>query len=325
MTAQPRIISLLPSATEMICALGLFDQLVGVTHECDYPPQVRSRPKVVRNALPIETMTEREIDIAVTNRLREGLSLYILDHELIAKLQPDIIITQSLCEVCAPSHNEIAQLLSHINVKPRILFQSPHTIAEILDCVEVLGGETGRRQEARALIADAQRRLEAIARQVAPIEARPRVFCMEWLDPVYCSGHWVPEIVRLAGGFDALGREGTDSVRVEWQQVIDWAPEILVFMPCGYDLSAASERAAAMMALPGFLDLPAVRNDRIYAVDASSYFARPGPRVIDGAELMAHLLHPEQASWTAQPDAYQSISTGSPFILQGTTTEAIAV
>lgn len=324
MMSGPRIISLLPSATEMVCALGLADQLVGVTHECDYPPLVQSKPKIVRNALPIETMSEREIDVAVTERLRAGLSLYLLDHELIAELRPDIIITQSLCEVCAPSHNEIAHLLEHLKTTPRILFQTPHTIAEVLDCLEALGEETGRKQQAKALVADARRRLDRIAEAVATIDERPRVFCMEWLDPVYCSGHWVPEMVRLAGGTDALGREGTDSVRMEWREVLEWAPEVLVFMPCGYDLSRAAERIPALTALPGFADLPAARSGRVYVVDASSYFARPGPRVVDGAELMAHLLHPDRIDWFGRKDAYRRIPSVSPFVLHGTTTQAIA-
>lgn len=322
--AGPSIISLLPSATEMICALGLADQLVGVTHECDYPPLVRAKPKVVRNALPIETMTEREIDVAVTERLRAGLSLYLLDEELIAKLRPDIIITQSLCEVCAPSHNEIAKLLQHLEVKPRILFQTPHSMCEVLGCLEALAEETGRQQQARVLIEDAHRRLDGIRQAVAAIDERPRVFCMEWLDPVYCSGHWVPEMVRIAGGVDTLGKEGTDSLRLDWREVLEWAPEVLIFMPCGYDLSRAAERAAALSAMPGFADLPAARNGCAYAVDASSYFARPGPRIIEGAELMAHLLHPDRICWTGRTDAYRRVQFGSSSVLHAATSEAIA-
>jgi iron complex transport system substrate-binding protein len=308
MTASPRILSLLPSATEMICALGLGEQLVGVTHECDYPPPVRDKPKVVHSALPIETMTEREIDDAVSARLRSGLGLYVLDLELIERLRPDIIVTQDLCEVCAPSENEIAQLLDFMSSKPRILYQTPHRISEVLDNLDELGRETDRRKEARALIDDAHRRLDRIAEAMAGVRERPRIFCMEWLDPIYCSGHWVPEMVRLGGGEDALGREGEDSVRVEWSQMLEWAPEIIVFMPCGYDLEETLERAPALLSLPGFDDLPAARSGRVFAVDANSYFARPGPRVIDGAELMAHLIHPDRFGWDGRKDAYRRIA-----------------
>ena len=307
MTSAPRIISLLPSATEMICALGLADQLVGVTHECDFPPEVRDRPTVVRNALPIETMSEREIDEAVTDRLRSGLGLYVLDIELIRRLRPDIIVTQSLCEVCAPSENEIAQLLACLEYRPKILYQTPHRISEVFDCLEELGRELGREAEASRLRSDAERRLSKVSGATANARNRPRVFCMEWLDPVYCSGHWVPEMVRLAGGEDLLGRQGTDSVRIDWRQVLDWAPEVLVFMPCGYDLEQTLERAPQLMNLPGFCDLPAARGGRVYAVDANAYFARPGPRVIAGAELMAHLIYPELFGWEGPASAFRPI------------------
>jgi iron complex transport system substrate-binding protein len=312
MTGMPRIISLLPSATEMICALGLADQLVGVTHECDFPLEVRDKPTVVRNALPIETMSEREIDEAVTERLRSGLGLYVLDIELIRKLRPDILITQSLCEVCAPSENEIAQLLACLEHRPKVLYQTPHRIAEVFDCLKELGRELGREAQANRISADAERRISNIAVKLAQVRRRPRVFCMEWLDPVYCSGHWVPEMVRLAGGDDLLGREGTDSVRTEWQKVRDWAPEVLVFMPCGYDLEQTLERARQLLTLPGFGDLPAARGGRVYAVHANAFFARPGPRVIAGAELMAHLIHPELFGWEGPRNAFRRIESTMP-------------
>jgi iron complex transport system substrate-binding protein len=245
--------------------------------------------------------------------------------ELIAQLQPDIIVTQDLCEVCAPSEHEIAQLLAYLKFEPRILYQTPHRISEVLDSLEDLGHETGREEEARALIADAHRRLARIDEVMTGVVDRPRVFCMEWLDPVYCSGHWVPEMVRLGGGQDLLGREGEDSVRVDWQQVLDFGPDILVFMPCGYDLGRTLEHAPALASLPDFNSLPAVRNGRAFAVDANSYFARPGPRVIDGAELMAHLIHPDRMGWSGPQSAYRRL-TGEEQVsaLRSKATEAIA-
>lgn len=313
MTERPKIISLLPSATEMICALGFADQLAGVTHECDYPPEIRDKPAVVHNALPIETMSERQIDEAVSTRLRSGLGLYVLEIDLIRQLRPDLIVTHSLCEVCAPSENEIAELLDNLDYRPRILFQTPHSMFDVFDCLDELAHELGCEWKARELRAEAECRLKRIAEALGPIGSRPRIFCMEWLDPVYCSGHWVPEMVRLAGGEDRLGREGADSVRIEWQEVVDWAPEILVFMPCGYDLKKTLDRAASLEALPDFLDLPAVRNGRVYAVDANGYFARPRPRVVQGAELMAHLIHPQRFGWDGPPDAFRRLEhhTGS--------------
>ncbi|MDP8913258.1 MAG: cobalamin-binding protein [Pseudomonadota bacterium] len=281
----------------MAYALELGENLVGVTHECDFPAEARSKPAVVRNALPIETMTQREIDSAVADRLRQGLSLYELDAALIEELSPDLIITQSLCDVCAPSGNEIAKLLERLSKKPEILWMTPRNLSEIAENVDSLGAATGRQAEARTLLEQWRSRLEVVQERSALAAYRPRVFCMEWLDPVYCSGHWVPEMVRLAGGIDGLGREGGDSVRITWDQVLDWAPEVLVFMPCGYALQAATEQAAGLAALPGFGTVPAVRGGKVYAVDASAYFARPGPRVVEGTELLAHLIHPGLFQW----------------------------
>lgn len=307
MQAHPRIVSLLPSATEMACALGLGDKLVGVTHECDHPAEARSKPVVVRNALALETLSQREIDVAVSERLRAGRSLYELDVELIERLSPDVIITQSLCDVCAPSGNEIARLLGALSKTPEVLWMTPRSLAEIEDNLRELGRATGRLARAERLIGGGRARLEAVEAATRQIEQRPRVFCMEWLDPVYCCGHWVPEMVALAGGEEALGRPGSESVRIAWDDVLAWAPEVLVVMPCGYDLEAASLRAPALFGRRGFGDLPAAREGRIYVVDANSYFARPGPRVVDGVELMAHLLHPGQFRWSGSNDAYRRL------------------
>jgi iron complex transport system substrate-binding protein len=309
MPTAPRIVSLLPSASEMACALGLADQLVGVTHECDYPLEAKSKPAVVRNALDLAAMSQREIDEAVTARLRDGLSIYELDFELIERLSPDLIITQNLCDVCAPSGNEIARLLGVLSKKPEILWMTPRSIAEIDENIRDLGQATGRLALAESLIGEGHARLAAVEATARGIGARPpRVFCMEWLDPVYCCGHWVPEMVALAGGEDALGRLGTDSVRIAWDDVLAWAPEVLIVMPCGYDLEAASDRAPALFDRPGFHDLPAVREGRVYVVDANSYFARPGPRVVDGVELMAHLIHPGHFGWSGPSDAYRRLA-----------------
>jgi len=305
-TAQ-RIVSFLPSATEMICALGLADRLAGVTHECDFPPEVRDKPIVVRSAVPTERMSQCEIDAAVTERLRQGLSLYQVDERLLQTIAPDLIVTQDLCQVCAPSGNEVSQVLSSLPAKPKVLWLTPKSIEQIFENLQELGGATGRQQRAKEIIADGRDRLELIAAQVSRLTARPRVFCMEWVDPVYCSGHWVPEMVQIAGGIDKLGREGADSVRIPWNDVLRWAPEVLLVMPCGCGLAKAAEGAWRLFGYPGASSLPAVRNGRVYAVDANSYFARPGPRVIEGAELLAHLLHPVVFEWKGSPDAFRRL------------------
>lgn len=297
---MPRIVSFLPSATEIACALGLSDSLLGITHECDYPPEIRSKPVVVRNVLPIETMSQGEIDRAVAERMRAGLSLYQIDEQLLREIAPDLILTQDLCQVCAPSGNEVTQVLQSLPKTPQILWMTPRNVEEIFDNVRDLGVATGRTDQAEELVNECKRRIEALSRRTATIESWPRVFCMEWLDPVYASGHWVPELVAMAGGVDEIGRQGGESVRVSWDDIGAWAPEVLVIMPCGFNLQQTMKQIWSVFGPYGsragdsyFFDLPAVRNGRVYAVDANSYFARPGPRVVEGAELLAQLIHPD--------------------------------
>jgi iron complex transport system substrate-binding protein len=302
-----RIVSFLPSATEMACALGLGDQLVGITHECDYPTEVEGKPVVVRNVLPIETMSQPEIDAAVTQRMRDGLSLYQVDEKLLQDLAPDIIMTQNLCQVCAPSGNEVTQALNLLPKEPQILWLTPKSLEEIFDNLRELGQATDRLNEAEELIGACRARLEKIASVTRNLSQPPRVFCMEWLDPVYCSGHWMPEMVEIAGGVDALARKGTDSVRIPWNDVLEWKPEVLIITPCGFNLDRVIEQTPQLFAYPGWSELPAVRDGRVYAVDANSYFARPGPRVVDGTELLAHLIHPELFQWEGSQKAFRRI------------------
>jgi iron complex transport system substrate-binding protein len=312
---ENKIVSFLPSATEMVCALGLADQLVGITHECDYPREIKGKPVVVRNVLPIETMTQGEIDVAVAARMRNGQSLYQVDEELLTELAPDLILTQNLCQVCAPSGNEVKDALKLLAKEPQILWLTPHSIDEIWDNLRELGQATGRDDQAAALIEQGQSRLERIRSTTEDLTIRPRVFCQEWLDPVFASGHWMPEMVDIAGGIDALGKAGADSVRVTWEDVIAWAPDILIITPCGYNLDQTVEQALNFFnstdrdtpRLPeAFFEIPAVRDKRVFAVDANSYFARPGPRVVDGTELLAHLIHPELFDWDG-PRGYQRV------------------
>jgi iron complex transport system substrate-binding protein len=301
-----RIVSFLPSATEMLYALGLGDRLMGVTHECDYPSEAKSKPVVVRSLLP-DGLTQREIDAAVSERLKQGLSLYQADEELLRRIGPDLIVTQDLCSVCAPSGNEIATLFRVLPEKPEVLWLTPKCLNDIFRNLRDLAQATGRLAQAERLIAGYRRRLDEIATATRDAEMA-RVFCMEWLDPVYCSGHWVPEMVRYAGGFDALSREGSDSVRIAWDEVANYAPEVVIVMPCGLDLEKSITAGEALLPdLPGWRDLPAVHAGRVFAVDANAYFARPGPRVIEGTELLAHLIQPERVAWLG-PRAYQRVA-----------------
>jgi iron complex transport system substrate-binding protein len=306
-----RIVSFLPSATEMVCALGLEDRLVGITHECDYPPSVKRKPVVVKSAVPVETMTEAEIDKAVAERIQAGLSVYQVDEVLLRQLAPDLILVQDLCDVCAPSGNEVSRALQVLAEKPEILHLSPKSLQGILENVRDIGQAAGGSAAAENWVTTASEKLESIAAVTRALPSRPRVFCMEWLDPLYCSGHWVPEMVRIAGGVDQIGREGSDSVRVSWDDVLEWSPEVLVVMPCGCHLDKAVALAPKLGALPGWRDLPAVRNRQVFAVDASSYFARPGPRILEGTELLAHLIHPEAFRWDGSQRAYQRLDIAS--------------
>jgi len=302
-----QIVSLLPAATEMLCALGLRESLVARSHECDYPESVRELPAVVTPSIPIDGLTPAEIDVAVTERLRTHGSLYEIDEELLETLQPDLIATQDLCQVCAPSGNELVAAVRTLTKRPEIVYLSPHTLDDIEANLREVGRVTGTAARAEELIAAGRARRDAIASATRSIVVRPRIFCMEWVDPIYCSGHWVPEMVELAGGVDALGKKGSDSVRVSWEDVVAWAPEVLIVMPCGYGLDRAMSQVPQLFGKRGWLDLPAVRDGRVYAVDANAFFARPGPRVIDGIELLAHLFHPEHFAWTGAADAFACV------------------
>jgi iron complex transport system substrate-binding protein len=303
----------------MACALGLADSIVGITHECDYPPEIRSKPVVVRNVLPLETMSQSEIDRAVAERIREGQSLYQIDESLLRELAPDLILTQNLCQVCAPSGNDVSQVLKALPRAPEILWLTPQSLNEIFDNVRELGAATDRTAEATALVNDCLARLQNLSDRTKTISHKPRVFCMEWLDPVYASGHWVPELVKIAGGIDDLGRERGESVRVAWEEITTWAPEVLVIMPCGFNLQQTMKQIWSVFGYRSspFFDLPAVVDDRVYAVDANSYFARPGPRVVEGAELLAQLIHPDLFEGT-HSNAFQPVDIA---LLKGSLSE----
>jgi iron complex transport system substrate-binding protein len=303
-----RIVSFLPSATEMVYALGLGDQLLGRSHECNYPPAAIEKPVVSRPALPVETMTPDEIDRAVSDRLRAGESLYRMDVRQLEALSPDLILTQNLCDVCAPSGNEATQVLAALSRKPRVLYMSPSNLEGVRGNILELGESTGTSDRALRLVAEMDARLDRVRERISGLAGRPRVFCMEWLDPIYNAGHWMPEMVEIAGGVDGLAEPLKDSVRIPWEAVQSWAPEVLVIAPCGFNAAQAAGQLELVRRLPGWQDLPAVRGSKVYAVDASSFFARPGPRLVDGTELLAHLIHPDAFAWNGPADAFIPLS-----------------
>ena len=303
-----KIVSFLPSSTEMIFALGLGEQLVGVTHECDYPPGALTKQVVVRPSIETKGVTPQQIDASVSQTLQTGGSLYLVDEQLLKELQPDLILTQDLCQVCAPSGNEMERVLELIPNSPEILWFSPSCLSDIFDNLLQLGKTTGKVTESQKLIENLQARVEEVSLRASLLNNQPRVFCMEWLSPIYNSGHWMPELVALAGGKDGLSQKGKDSFRVSWEDVMEYSPEFLILNPCGFHLKEVIEQAYLLTQYPRWEALPAVKKGKVVCVDANSYFARPGPRVVDGLELMAAIIHPEEFSWSGSSDAYQILT-----------------
>lgn len=282
------IVSLLPSATEIVCALGLSDRLVGISHDCDYPPEILTR-RVLSDAIVTPAMPSERIDTAIRTQVHTGKSVYHLDGAILAALEPDLILTQELCRVCAPSFSEVRKAARMLEGRTNIVSLEPHGLEDILDTIAEVGALTGTMPAARDLVTRLRGRIERVRRLPAP-EPRPRVACLEWLDPIFIAGHWVPEMVGLAGGSDGLGRERQESVIVEWDRILAYAPEVVVVMPCGFDIARTHEEIVLLTERRGWRDLPAVRAGRVYLTDASAYFNRPGPRIVRGLEILADLV-----------------------------------
>lgn len=289
-----RIVSLLPSATDIVCSLGLAGDLAGRTHECDWPPGViEGVPVVTRSLLDLDGLGSREIDDAVGARAHSGSSIYALDVQALRDARPDLILTQELCEVCAVSYREVATAARLLGgAGPKVVSLEPASIADILEHVLLVGQLAGAEEAAGAVVANAQARLARLREATAGRRAL-RCFCVEWLEPLYAAGHWVPEQVEAAGGRDGVAREGAPSRRVAWKEVAAWAPEALFLMPCGLPLRRALAEAGALATTTGWAGLPAVAAGRVWAVDGPAFFNRPGPRVVRGAEILAGLLHPD--------------------------------
>jgi iron complex transport system substrate-binding protein len=282
-----RIVSLVPHATELLFALGLGPEIVAVTHECDHPPAAREIAKVTRDVLPAG-LSAGQIDAAVRERTERGEAIYELDREALSALAPELIVTQALCPVCAVSYDEVADLAKTLPSRPRVIALDPKTLGETLGDVRTLAQATDRRGAGVDLIARSAARLDRVRLAVRGCP-RPRVAAIEWLDPVYVAGHWTPQLIEMAGGTDVLGLPGEHSDVVSWEALAAAEPEVVVLMPCGYDAPRAHAEALSFAS-----SLAALAPARILAVDASSYFSRPGPRLIDGVELLAHILHPDR-------------------------------
>jgi iron complex transport system substrate-binding protein len=282
-----RIASLVPSATEMLFALGLGEQVVAVTHECDYPPEAAERRHLTRSLVP-DGLSAGEIDAEVRRLRGEGSHLYELDEAALAELDVDLIVTQAVCEVCAVSYDDVVAVAARLPTTPRVISLDPCNLAEVVADVARLGQATTMGPESAQLCADLGRRLDEVRRAVAGVE-RPRVLALEWLDPPFIGGHWIPEMIEIAGGRDAMGLPGVKSQTAEWAELEAANPDVVVAMPCGWNAAQAVAEVEARAA-----QVSALGADRIWAVDAAASFSRPGPRLVEGTELLAHLLHPDR-------------------------------
>ena len=284
-----RIASLVPSATEMLFALGAGDSVVAVTHECDFPPEAETRARLTRSVIP-EGLAPGEIDAAVRDVTAQGRALYELDEETLARLDVDLIVTQALCAVCAVSYDDVRAVAKRLPSAPRVISLDPEDLQEVLGDVAILGAATGLENEAAELRASLDARLDAVRAAVDGVR-RPRIAALEWLDPPFAGGHWVPEMVEIAGAIDVLGKPGRRSRTVEWDEVTAARPDVVVAMPCGLYADEALEQALTYRG-----ELGALGAGRIVAVDAAASFSRPGPRLVEGVELLGHILHPERVS-----------------------------
>ena len=310
-----RIISLLPSATEIVYALGLGDSLVGVTHECDYPAEATTKPVVTHSVLDHSDSTSAEIDHVVSNQLANQLSIYELDEALLASLRPDLILTQALCEVCAVSYDTVQRTVHDVTaqmngVAPRVLSLEPSSLNDIFQTIEVVGDVTGTAARATEAVAGLRQRVERVRVEVASVQRCPRVAFLEWIEPLYGPGHWLPELVQLAGGTPGLGRLHQESRQIAWSDIIAFAPEVIVIAPCGFGVARATEEA--LHALPhraGWDALPAVRAGRVYVADGNAYFSRPGPRIVDSLEMLVELIHPAACAGWGPRDGWVALTS----------------
>jgi iron complex transport system substrate-binding protein len=287
-----RIVSLLPAATEIAAALGLMEQVVGVSHECNFPEEANARPRITHCPVHNAGLTSGEVDQWVHRALRDNGAIYTIDGPLLRKLRPDVILTQKLCDVCAIGYGTVARLAETLPGPPQVVNLEPTSLSDIFDDIRRVAGACGVPARAEKLVKDLSGRVEMVRGKAKRVSHRPRCFLMEWVDPPFCSGHWGPELVEIAGGRDSLGCKHRPSAEVDWRQVIDARPEIMVLALCGYDINRARRDYESLRSFPDFDSLPAALGGEVYVVDASAYFARPGPRIVDSLEILAGILHP---------------------------------
>jgi len=286
-----RIVSLLPSATEIVCELGLLDQLVAVSGDCDWPPEIVGKPVLNEVITPSELASAR-FDQVVGQQVHNGRSLYHLDERQLAALKPDLILTQELCQVCEPAYDDVMQAARIVDQGVKIVSLEPTTLNEVLETIELVGHLTGKSSRARQVVRQLAERIKRVRSRAELVEARPRVLCIEWLNPLFVAGHWVPELVDLAGG-DTFGLTGEASFELGLEEFERFKPEVIVLMPRGLDLQRTADELELLMAYDGWDELMAVKRDQVYLVHGDYYFNRPGPRVMVGLEILAKAFHPK--------------------------------
>lgn len=284
-----RIVTLLPSATEMVCGLGLRDQLVGVSHECDFPVEVVDLPKVTCSLIP-SAASSAAIDSMVRQRVKEKQPLYSLDVDRLLSLQPDLIVTQSLCEVCAVSERDVDAAICSLPSQVSLVNLNPTTLDDVLQGILDIGAAASSGKRAKDYVDHLRQRINAVAERASKVSERPRVMLLEWIDPPFSAGHWNPELVHLAGGREVMGVAGQKSVAVDWERVRDADPEILVIACCGFTADRSRQDLSILQSKPGWQSLSCVRSNRVHIVDGSAYFNRPGPRLVDSLEMLGELL-----------------------------------
>lgn len=299
-----RVVSLLPAATEIVGALGMMESLVGVSHECDYPVQSNDKPRVTRCEIHEAGLPSSQVDAWVRDTLASRGTLYTMDEPLLRQLRPDVILTQKLCDVCAVGYGSVTALAMTLPGPPQVINLEPSSVEDIFRDIQRVASALLVPDRAAAVILSLRERVERVRSATAAANQRPPCLLLEWIDPPYCSGHWNPELVKIAGGFDPLGQEGMDSTRVEWGSVLAARPEAIVLACCGYPIERTLRDVPILKSYPGWDSLPAVRNERVFLVDGCAYFSRPGPRIVDSLELLAGIIHPKIFS---RPDSDRAI------------------
>lgn len=298
-----RICSFLPSTTEIICELGLADNLIGITHECDYPEAVNSKERVIMSSIDHKALSSKEIDDLVTENSKNGKSTYLVDKDKLKAANPDIIFTQGLCEVCAVSGNQVLEAVEVLENRPEIISLEPGTVDEVLESIITIGNATGKSEKAGELVASLKKRIDIIRNVSVRERDKPRVFCLEWLEPPFVAGHWVPDMVEIAGGDNGLRSKGEQSIKVEWDDILDFAPHYIFVMPCGFNIDKTINEIDAVTSNSIWNQTPASQKGNVYLVDANSYFSRPGPRIVDGIEIIARTIHPDLFKMEPPPDS----------------------